>query len=41
MKAAVEQDCPRCPNPIRPGQDIVPTPRGWTHTTCVSGGDDQ
>jgi hypothetical protein len=41
MKATHEQTCPRCPDPILPGQVIIPTPRGWTHATCIPGDDDE
>jgi hypothetical protein len=40
MKATHEQTCPRCPDPILPGQVIIPTPRGWTHATCIPGGEE-
>lgn len=43
MRAKYPGDCPRCPRPIRVGDDVVPAPgrRGeWIHRTCASGQDD-
>ncbi len=34
MRAKYRGSCPRCPDPIEPGQDITRVAGAWMHVTC-------
>ena len=40
MRAQLAGECSRCPDPIRPGDDVVPHREQWIHARCASGADD-